>query len=158
MIAIIKYLKGCHVEDRTTFFYDAPEDRTKSSRLKVWEQNFGLNIRKNLFTVAQQCNTIHPRVLDSLLFEFFKQRFRWPSVRDTLVVDFLPHLEVELYDNWSPFQLYNSKSMAKILKLSISQIVIFCLMERKVSLCDSWSVHVQTPSQHKHAPLETTAA
>ena len=51
MIALFKYLKGCHPEEGQDLFLIIPECRTHNNGLKLKETRFWLNIRKNLLTV-----------------------------------------------------------------------------------------------------------
>ena len=71
MIAMFKYLKGCHVEEGAGLFSRAPETRTRSNGFKLQKKRFHLNIRKNFLTVraVRQWN----RLVESPL-EVFKQR------------------------------------------------------------------------------------
>ena len=47
MIALFKYLKGCHTEEGQDLFSIIPECRTRSNGLKLKQARFWLNIRKN---------------------------------------------------------------------------------------------------------------
>ena len=47
MIALFKYLKGCHTEEGQDLFSIIPECRTCNNGLKLKEARFQLNIRKN---------------------------------------------------------------------------------------------------------------
>uniref|UniRef100_A0A670JXF3 Reverse transcriptase domain-containing protein n=1 Tax=Podarcis muralis TaxID=64176 RepID=A0A670JXF3_PODMU len=51
MIAMFKYIKGCHIEEGERLFSAAPEKRTRSNGSKLQERRFHLNIRKNFLTV-----------------------------------------------------------------------------------------------------------
>ena len=51
MIAIFKYLKGCHLEDGAELFSVAPEGRTRTNGFKLIQKKFRLNIRKKFLTV-----------------------------------------------------------------------------------------------------------
>ena len=51
MIALFKYLKGCHREEGQDLFSILPECRTRNNRLKLQEARFRLDIRKNILTV-----------------------------------------------------------------------------------------------------------
>ena len=51
MIALFKYLKGWHTEERQDLFWFIPEYRTHNNELKLKEARFWLNIRKNFLTV-----------------------------------------------------------------------------------------------------------
>ncbi|CAI5793789.1 Uncharacterized protein PODLI_1B041303, partial [Podarcis lilfordi] len=50
MIAMFKYIKGCHIEEGERLFSAAPEKRTRSNGSKLQERRFHLNIRKNFLT------------------------------------------------------------------------------------------------------------
>ncbi|CAI5793684.1 FAM83 domain-containing protein, partial [Podarcis lilfordi] len=52
MIAIFKYLRGCHMEDGASLFCPVLRGRTQTNGFKVHERRFKLNIRKNLLTVC----------------------------------------------------------------------------------------------------------
>ena len=52
MIALFKYLKGCHKEEGQDMFSIIPECRTHNNGLKLKEARFRLNIRKNFLTVT----------------------------------------------------------------------------------------------------------
>ena len=58
MIALFKYLKGCHTEEGQDLFSIIPECRTCNNGLKLKEARFQLNIRKQFLTVraVQQWN------------------------------------------------------------------------------------------------------
>ena len=51
MIALFKYLKGCHTEEGQDLFSILPECRTRKKGLKLQEARFRLDIRKNFLTV-----------------------------------------------------------------------------------------------------------
>ena len=51
MIALFKYLKGCHTEEGQDLFSILPECRTRNNGLKLQEARFRLDIRKNVLTV-----------------------------------------------------------------------------------------------------------
>ena len=51
MIALLKYLKGCHTEECQDLFLILPECRTRNKGLKLQEGRFRLDIRKNVLTV-----------------------------------------------------------------------------------------------------------
>ena len=51
MIALFKYLKGCHTEKGQDLVSIIPECRTCHRGLKLQEPRFRLNIRKNVLTV-----------------------------------------------------------------------------------------------------------
>ena len=51
MIALFKYLKGCHTEEGQDLFSIIPEYRTRNNGLKLKEARFQLNLKKNFLTV-----------------------------------------------------------------------------------------------------------
>ena len=51
MIALFKYLKGCHTEEGQDLFLILPQCRTWNKGLKLQEARFWLDIRKNFLTV-----------------------------------------------------------------------------------------------------------
>ena len=51
MIALFKYLKGCHTEEGQDLFSILPECRTRNNGFKLQEARFQLDIRKNFLTV-----------------------------------------------------------------------------------------------------------
>ena len=51
MIALSKYLKGCHTEEGQDLFSILPECRTRNNGYKLQEARFWLDIRKNVLTV-----------------------------------------------------------------------------------------------------------
>ena len=48
MIALFKYLKGCHTEEGQDLFSTIPECRTRNNGLKLKEAKYRLTIRKNV--------------------------------------------------------------------------------------------------------------
>ena len=66
MIALFKYLKGCHTEEGQDFFSILPEGRIRNNGLKLQEASFHLDIRKTFLTVraVQQWNQL-PRELEA---------------------------------------------------------------------------------------------
>uniref|UniRef100_A0A670JAM0 Reverse transcriptase domain-containing protein n=1 Tax=Podarcis muralis TaxID=64176 RepID=A0A670JAM0_PODMU len=76
MIAMYKYIKGCHIEEGERLFSAAPEKRTRSNGSKLQERRFHLNIRKNFLTVraVRQWNLLPRSVVESPSLEVFKQR------------------------------------------------------------------------------------
>ena len=58
MIALFKYLEGCHTEEGQDLFLIIPECRTQNNGLKLQEAKFWLDIRKSFLTVraVQQWN------------------------------------------------------------------------------------------------------
>uniref|UniRef100_A0A670HPH4 Gypsy retrotransposon integrase-like protein 1 n=1 Tax=Podarcis muralis TaxID=64176 RepID=A0A670HPH4_PODMU len=67
MIAMFKYIKGCHIEEGERLFSAAPEKRTRSNGSKLQERRFHLNIRKNFLTVraVRQWNLLPRSVVES---------------------------------------------------------------------------------------------
>uniref|UniRef100_A0A8C4Y1R9 FIIND domain-containing protein n=1 Tax=Gopherus evgoodei TaxID=1825980 RepID=A0A8C4Y1R9_9SAUR len=51
MIAVFRYLKGCHQEEGENLFTLASNDRTRSNGLKLQQGRFRLDIRKKFLTV-----------------------------------------------------------------------------------------------------------
>ena len=88
MIAIFKYLKGCQMEDRTSFFSLVLEGRTRTNGFKSQESGFQVDIKKNILTVrtVQQQNIVLWNVMDSLSLEAFKQRLDEKNTCGFLVV------------------------------------------------------------------------
>ncbi|XP_077772840.1 uncharacterized protein LOC114582471 [Podarcis muralis] len=76
MIAMFKYIKGCHIEEGERLFSAAPEKRTWSNGSKLQERRFHLNMRKNFLTVraVRQWNLLPRSVVESPSLEVFKQR------------------------------------------------------------------------------------
>ena len=52
MIALFKYLKGCHTEEGQDLFSILPECRTRNNGLKLQEARFWLDSRRNFLTVG----------------------------------------------------------------------------------------------------------
>jgi len=76
MIAMFKYLKGCHREEGASLFAAALETRTRSNGFKLQERRFHLNIRRHFLTVraVRQWNALPRRVVESPSLAVFKQR------------------------------------------------------------------------------------
>ena len=53
MIAVFKYLKGCHVEEGRELFQLATENRTWGNGLKLQAERYRLDIRKKVFFYGQ---------------------------------------------------------------------------------------------------------
>ena len=51
MIILSEYLKGCYTEEGQNLFLIIPECRTCNNGVKLQEDRFWLNIRKNFLTV-----------------------------------------------------------------------------------------------------------
>ena len=64
MIALFKYLKGCHTEEGEDLFSVSPEFRTLNNGLKLKEAKFWLNLRKkNFLTSILSSMTVEPVTL-----------------------------------------------------------------------------------------------
>ena len=77
MIALFKYLKGCHTEKGQDLFSILPECRTRNNGLKFQEASFRLDIRKNFLTVraGRQWNQLPREVMGSSpTLETFKRQ------------------------------------------------------------------------------------
>ena len=76
MIAMFKYIKGCHIEEGERLFSAAPEKRTRGNGFKLQERRFHLNIRKNFLTVRAvgQWDLMPRSVVESPSLEVLKQR------------------------------------------------------------------------------------
>lgn len=76
MIAVFRYIKGCHREDGQELFSMATETRTRNNGYKLQLPRFHLNIRKNFLTVrsVQQWNSLPTKVVSSPSLEVFKKR------------------------------------------------------------------------------------
>ena len=75
MIALFKYLKCCHTEERQDLFLIIPECRTYNNRLKLQEARFCLNVRKNFLTLRAvwQWNQSTREVVCAPMLEAFKR-------------------------------------------------------------------------------------
>uniref|UniRef100_A0A2D4NFI9 Uncharacterized protein n=1 Tax=Micrurus spixii TaxID=129469 RepID=A0A2D4NFI9_9SAUR len=51
MMAVFQDLRGCHAEEQVNLFSRAPEDRTRSNRLKIIKERSNLGLRRNFLTV-----------------------------------------------------------------------------------------------------------
>ena len=76
MIALFKYLKGCHTEEGQDLFSILPECRTRDHGLKLQEARFWLDVRKDFLTVraVQQWNQLPREVVGSPTLEAFKRQ------------------------------------------------------------------------------------
>ena len=54
MIALFKYLKGCHTKEGQDLFSIIPECRTGKHGFKLQEARFQLNLRNNFITVRER--------------------------------------------------------------------------------------------------------
>ena len=75
MIALFKYLKGCHTEEVQDLFSIIPECRTRNNGLRLQEARFWLNIRTNFLTVraVQQRTKLPQEVVSAPTLETFKR-------------------------------------------------------------------------------------
>uniref|UniRef100_A0A803SME4 Reverse transcriptase domain-containing protein n=1 Tax=Anolis carolinensis TaxID=28377 RepID=A0A803SME4_ANOCA len=76
MIAMYKYVRGSHREERASLFSAALLTRTRNNGFKLQERRFHLNIRKNFLTVrvVRQWNSLPRTVVEAPSLEAFKQR------------------------------------------------------------------------------------
>uniref|UniRef100_K7EX00 Reverse transcriptase domain-containing protein n=1 Tax=Pelodiscus sinensis TaxID=13735 RepID=K7EX00_PELSI len=76
MIAVFRYLKGCHKKMGENLFILASEDRTRSTGLKLQQGRFRLDIRKKFLTVrvVRHWNKLPREVVESPSVEIFKSR------------------------------------------------------------------------------------
>ena len=74
--ALLKYLKGCHTEEGQDLFSILPECRTQNNGLKLQEDRFRLDIRKNFLTVraVRQWNQLPREVVGSPTLEAFNRQ------------------------------------------------------------------------------------
>ena len=61
MIALFKYLKGCHTEEGQDLFWIVPECRTRNNGLKLKEARLWLNIKKNFLLEQYDSGTNYLR-------------------------------------------------------------------------------------------------
>uniref|UniRef100_A0A8D0DXF8 Reverse transcriptase domain-containing protein n=1 Tax=Salvator merianae TaxID=96440 RepID=A0A8D0DXF8_SALMN len=75
MIAVYKYLKGCHSAEGSDLFSLA-QGRTRSNGMKLQGKRFRLDVRKNFMTVRtiNQWNRLPQEVVSSPSMEVFKRR------------------------------------------------------------------------------------
>ena len=80
MIAVFRYLKGCHQEEGENLFTLASNDRTRSNGLKLQQGRFRLDIRKKFLTVrvVKHWNKLPREVVESLSVEVIKSRSNKP--------------------------------------------------------------------------------
>uniref|UniRef100_A0A8C3I6M2 Reverse transcriptase domain-containing protein n=1 Tax=Chrysemys picta bellii TaxID=8478 RepID=A0A8C3I6M2_CHRPI len=76
MIAVFRYLKGCHKEEGENLFTLASKDRTRSNGLKLHQGRFRLDIRKKFLTVrmVKHWNKLPREVVESPSLEIFKSK------------------------------------------------------------------------------------
>ena len=76
MIAVFRYLKGCHKEEGENLFILASGDRTRSNRVKLQQRRFRLDIRKKFLTVrvVKHWNKLPREVVESPSLEIFMSR------------------------------------------------------------------------------------
>ena len=76
LIALFRYLKGCHREEGAHLFLAASEGRTRTNGYKLQERRFRLDIRKKFLTAraVRQWNRLPREVVDSPSLGIFKQR------------------------------------------------------------------------------------
>ena len=80
MIALFKYLKGCHTEEGQDLFSILPECGTRNNGLKLQEARFQLDIRKNFLTfrAVRQWNQLPREVVGSPTLEAFERQLDSP--------------------------------------------------------------------------------
>jgi len=76
MIAVFKYLKGCHKDEGENLFILASGDRTRTNGLKLQQGRFRLDIRKKFLTVSvvEHWNKLPREVVESPPVEILKSR------------------------------------------------------------------------------------
>ena len=76
IIALFKYLKGCHPEESQDLFSILPECRSWNNGLKLQEARFQLDIKRNFLTVraVRQWNQLPREVVGSPTLEAFKRQ------------------------------------------------------------------------------------
>ena len=74
MIALFKYLKGCHAEEGQNMLLIIPECRTRNNGRKLKEARFGLNIKENILTFREvrQWNQLPQELVSAPALEAFK--------------------------------------------------------------------------------------
>lgn len=75
MIAVYKYLKGCHKAEGSALF-SLSQGRTRNNGVKLQGKRFSLDVRKKFLTVRviNQWNRLPREVVGSPSMEVFKQR------------------------------------------------------------------------------------
>uniref|UniRef100_A0A8C3HMQ1 PTPRF interacting protein alpha 3 n=1 Tax=Chrysemys picta bellii TaxID=8478 RepID=A0A8C3HMQ1_CHRPI len=76
MIAVFRYLKGCHKEEGENLFTLASRDRTRNNGFKLQQGRSRLDIRKKFLTVRviKHWNKLPREVVESPSLEIFKSR------------------------------------------------------------------------------------
>ena len=110
MIALFKYLKGCHIQEGQDLFSILPECRTRNNGLKLQEARFHLDIRKNFLTVRAVRQWIQlPREVVALLPHWRPSRGSWTSIcQGCFELDSCIEQGVGPDGLVGPFQLYYS--------------------------------------------------
>ena len=72
MIAMFKYIKGCHIEEGERLFSAAPEKQTRGNGFKLKERRFHLNFLT--VRAVWQWNLLPRSVVESPSLEVFKQK------------------------------------------------------------------------------------
>ena len=75
MIAVFRYLRGCHKEEGVKLFSKAPGGRTRSNGWKLIKERSNLELRRNFLTVRtiNLWNSLPPEVVNAPTLEVFKK-------------------------------------------------------------------------------------